>query len=251
MQDANNIKTPMEISNGRKIERCDDEKAKNWPYRELIGSLMYLSVATRPDITNSVVKLAQFCNNPKQEDWIAAKRILRYLKGTINYGLVYKKTGEFVKGYCDADWGSCSINRRSFSGYVFILAGAGITWMSRKQRTVAASSCEAEYVSLAEAVKEGLYLQSLLNELGLERYASISLNADSRSAIFLAQDPVFHARSKHIDIKYHFVRRVLKDNKSISLGHVATTDMIADVLTKPLPSIKHYKCIDGIGLKSC
>lgn len=98
-------------------------------------------------------------------------------------------------------------------------------------------------------MKETLYLHSLLIEIGLERYASISLNADSRSAIFVAQDPVFHARSKHIDNKYHFVRQVLRENKSISLGHIPTQDMLADVLTKPLGKIKHYRCVNGLGVK--
>jgi len=114
---------------------------------------------------------------------------------------------------------------------------------------VATSSCEAEYISLAEAMKETLYLHSLLTEIEFERYASVSLSADSRSAIFLAQDPVFHARSKHIDIKYHFVREVLVNNKRISLNHIPTENMLADVLTKPLGKVKHYKCINGLGVK--
>jgi hypothetical protein len=247
---CNPCKTPTELSNSSPGEIKDNGTNEKWPYRELIGCLQYLCLATRPDITNTVVKLAQFVTSPNQSHWNAAKRVLRYLKGTANYGLKYSKTGKSVQGYCDADWGSCPIDRKSYSGYAFILGGASISWSSRKQRTVATSSCEAEFVSLAEAVKEGIYLQSLLTEMNLPGYAKISLNTDSRSAIFLAQDPVFHGRSKHIDIKYHFIRGVLKENKSIVLGHVPTESMLADVLTKPLPSIKHNKCIDGLGLKS-
>lgn len=249
MGNCNTCKTPMETS-GLDTNKAGDEQ-KKWPYRELIGSLMYLSVATRPDITNSVIKLAQYTTDPKLRHWNAAKRVLRYLKGTSNYGLVFKKTGKSIEGYCDADWGGCSIDRRSFSGYAFSLGGACVSWSSRKQRSVATSSCEAEYISLSEAVKEGLYLQSLLTEIGFERYAPIHIYADSQSAIFLAQDPVFHGRSKHIDIKYHFIRGVLRDNKDITLSHVPTEGMLADVLTKALPSAKHFKCAYGLGVKPC
>ncbi|XP_073967102.1 uncharacterized protein [Choristoneura fumiferana] len=222
LSNCNSCKTPSELSDIFSSETKKDKVEEKWPYRELIGSLMYLSVATRPDITNTVVKLAQFVSNPNLSHWKAAKRVLRYLKGTANYGLNYRKTG-----------------------------GASISWSSRKQKTVATSSCEAEYVSLAEAFKEGLYLQSLLTEMKLPGYATISIYTDSQSAMFLAQDPVFHGRSKHIDIKYHFIRGVLKDNNNIMLGHVPTESMLADVLTKALPSIKHNRCLNGLGLKPC
>lgn len=249
LSNCNPCKTPSELSEIFSTETGKDEVKEKWPYRELIGSLMYLSVATRPDITNTVVKLAQFVSNPNLSHWKAAKRVLRYLKGTANYGLIYRKTGKPIQAYCDANWGSCPIDRKSYSGYCFILGGASISWSSRKQKTVATSTCEAEYVSLAEAFKEGLYLQSLLTEMNLPGYATISINTDSQSAMFLAQDPVFHGRSKHIDIKYHFIRGVLKDNNNIMLGHVPTESMLADVLTKALPSIKHNTCLNGLGLR--
>lgn len=250
LTNCNTVKTPSELSEFTEFEmQSKDDEDEKFPYRELIGALMYLCTATRPDIMNTVTKLAQFVSNPSSTHWKAAKRVLRYLKGTASYGLIYKKTGKHVQGYCDANWGSCPIDRKSYSGYSFILGGASISWSSRKQKTVATSSCEAEYVSLAEAMKEGIYLQSILTEMNLLRYATISIDTDSRSAMFLAQDPVFHGRSKHIDIKYHFIRDVLKNNKSIKLGHVPTESMLADVLTKALPCIKHYKCMDGLGLK--
>lgn len=249
MLDCNPVKTPSILNN--KLIPEKNEIQEVYPYKELIGHLMYLSISTRPDITNTVTRLSQFSTKPEKRHWLELKRVLRYLKNTINYGLIYKQTGKFIKGYCDSDWGGCPVDRKSFSGYAFILSDACISWSSRKQRCVATSSCEAEYVSLSEAMKEGVYLQSLLNEIGLEKYAYIQIHADSQSAIFLAQDPVFHARSKHIDIRYHFIRDVLKENKLISLTHVSTDNMLADVLTKSLPSEKHYQCIEGLGVKPC
>lgn len=251
MENCNKCATPMEINSKRKEEeKCSDESSEAWPYRELIGCLNYLANATRPDIANAVSKLSQKVKNPENSDWKSAKRVLRYLKGTSQYSLVYKRTGECVQGYSDADWGNCLLDRRSYSGYAFILGGGCISWQSRKQRSVATSTCEAEYVSLSESMKEAVYLNSLLKELGIMRYARVIVHVDNQGAIFLAQDPVFHARSKHIDIRYHYVREVLRDKNDIELRYVPTASMLADVLTKPLSSVKHNKCLDGLGVKA-
>lgn len=229
-------------------ERREDQHGKElWPYRELIGSLMYLSVGTRPDISNTVSKLAQFTTCPSHTHWISAKRVLRYLKKTIDYRLTFRKTGKSLIGYSDADWGNCSIDRKSYSGYCFILGGAAISWRSQKQRTVATSSTEAEYISLSEAMKEALYLNRLLKEVGLLELSKTTLYADNQGAIYIANDTGYHTRSKHIDIRYHFIRDVLK-SKTVELEHLPTNLMLADVFTKALPVNKHYKCTAGLGL---
>lgn len=246
MDKCNPVATPSELNSklvGQDAGVARDEK---WPYRELIGALMYLSVATRPDIANTVSKLAQFTNEPQRCHWLAAKRVLRYLAGSSRYGLVYTKTDEPIIGYSDADWGGCTIDRRSYTGYAFLLSGAAITWKSQKQRTVALSTTEAEYVSLSEAAKEALYLRALMHELKLPEFGEIVINIDNQGALCLANDPVFHARTKHIDLKHHFVRGAVKDKK-IDLAHVPTEDMVADVLTKPLPRVSHVRCLEGLG----
>jgi len=147
-----------------------------------------------------------------------------------NLGLVYRKNDHTLIGFAEADWGSCVVDRRSFSGYVFMLSGAAISWKSQKQRTVSLSSTEAEYVSLSEATKEAIHLRSLLHELDLSTIANIELHSDNQGALFLASDPVHHARTKHIDIKYHFVRDAVR-SKQIIVKYLSTDKMIADILT--------------------
>lgn len=245
MDQCNSVVTPSEV-NVRFDDTENDFLSNDYPYRELIGGLMYLSVGTRPDISNTVSRLAQFTNKPRKCHWIAAKRVLRYLASSANSGLVYTKANESIIGYTDADWGGCIIDRRSYTGYAFIFSGAAITWKSQKQRTVALSSTEAEYVSLAEAAKEALYLRSSLCELGLNDWSDIVIYVDNRGAQFLANDPVFHARTKHIDIKHHFVRESISAGMFV-LEHVPTEHMIADVLTKPLSRVAHERCLEGLG----
>lgn len=140
------------------------------------------------------------------------------------------------------------MDRRSYSGYVFILAGLAVTWESRKQRTVALSSTEAEYMSLSESVKEGIYLQRFLRELGFGTLVNtVEISCDNMGAQKIASNPIFHSRTKHIDVRYHFVREALRNNK-ICLRYLPTEDMGADALTKGLPGPKHRKCLETIGL---
>lgn len=209
---------------------------------------MYLSVATRPDISNTVSRLAQFVNNPRKHHWSAAKRVLRYLAGTANMGLTYTKNNLSLIGYADSDWGGCTVSRYSYTGYAFILNGAAIVWKSQKQCTVALSSTEAEYVSMCEAAKEAIYLRSLLSELSMNEHANIVINVDNRGVQSLASNHMFHARTKHIDIKCHFIRNAVCDG-IIHLNHVSSENMIADVLTKPLVRVNHERCMVGLGLK--
>lgn len=177
-----------------------------------------------------------------------AKRVLRYLAGTKDVGLVYTKSKDSIVGYSDADWGNDPADRRSFSGYSFILSNAAISWRSQKQQTVALSTAEAEYVSLAEAFKEAVHLRNLMIEIGFKELSNIRIYTDNRGAECIAKSPMFHKRTKHIDIRYHFIRDAVR-NKLVDVQHIPTQKMIADVLTKPLCRVNHQKCVQGLGLK--
>lgn len=247
MEGCNPIATPAEVraSQPQEITESNEE----WvPYRELIGALLYLAVATRPDIANAVSRLAQFTIAPERSHWIAAKRILRYLTGTVQMGLIYTSTDQPLLGYSDADWGGDLIDRRLYSGYVFLLSGAAISWKSQKQRSVALSSTEAEYVSLSEAIKEAIHLRSLLVEIGLNELTKLMICIDNQGAQQLANDVVSRTRLKHVDVRYHFIQEIIKSG-IIKLKHVPTERMVADVLTKSLPRISHERCTKDMGLE--
>ncbi|KAH0820277.1 hypothetical protein GEV33_002514 [Tenebrio molitor] len=212
-----------------KLLKSEEAPDENLPYRELVGALTYLSTATRPDISFAVNYLGQFNNCYGKPHWTAAKRVLRYLKGTTKLGLTFFKKSQFLEGPND---------RKSFTGYVFMLGGGPVSWDARKQKTVALSSTEAEYMGLAEATKEATYLRSFLIELGLDHLSSVVVYEDNLGALKLAANPTFHNRNKHIDIKYHFIRDAVKE-KILSLSHVSSAEMVADVLTKGLPGSRH------------
>ncbi|KRX56900.1 Retrovirus-related Pol polyprotein from transposon TNT 1-94 [Trichinella sp. T9] len=253
MMDSKTVETPIDASNKLSAEMCprtETEKAEmqNTPYRSLVGSLMYLSVSTRPDIAFAVSLLSQFNENYGSQHWTAAKRVLRYLKKTASYGLRFQRNSGALMGFSDADWGGNSDDRRSYTGYVFKFGNAAISWESRKQRTVALSSTEAEYMALSEACKEAIHLKQMIREItGLCK--SVVLQSDNQSALKLARNPVFHARTKHIDIRYHFIREAA-ERKDVELRYLPTGQMVADVLTKGLFKPKHGKCISEMGLEN-
>ena len=224
-----------------------DETAKNLPYRELVGSLMYLAVATRPDIAHTVSSLSQFNENPSHIHWVAAKRVLRYLKGTANYSLVYRRPIGLMEGYVDADWAGCPKDRRSYTGYVYKLGGAAISWKSQKQKTVALSSTEAEYMALSEATKEAIFLKRFMKELGFDHLYDGTIFCDNLGAKLLSKNSISHSRLKHIDIRHHFVRNAVREGE-ISVVHVPTEKMTADILTKSLNVTKHTQCTSELGL---
>ena len=218
----------------------------SFPYSQLIGSLMYLSVCTRPDISQAVGALARYMAYPTTTHWQAAKGVLRYIAGTADFGITY--AGLDLEGYCDADYAGDLDSRRSTTGYVFTLGGGAISWSSRLQPTVAASTTEAEYMAAAYAIKEGLWLRTLLTELGLEA-STIPIQADNQSAIKILKNPVFSMRSKHIDVIYHFAReRVAR--KDITFKYIPTSKMVADALTKPLPEKKLNYCRSCMGVRA-
>lgn len=250
MQDSKPVTSPMEAGLKLNVPKPTD-KPCDVPYQSLIGSLMYLAIATRPDIAHAISYLSQFNSRFSNEHWIAAKRVLRYLKGTKNLGITYSKTNQPIIGFADADWASCTIDRRSYTGYIFKYAGAAISWESRKQKTVALSTAEAEYMCLTESAKEAIHLKQLAGDIGLD-LKSITVYNDNQAAHKLATNPMISSRSKHISIKEHFIRDVVKDG-SVKISYCPTEDMDADLLTKPLPGPRFAKLRDRLGLikRSC
>ena len=235
MEDAKPVQTPVDTSikltPGKSDDACVDQKL----FQSAVGSLQYLSIATRPDITYAVSNVAKFCDKPTQQHWLAVKRIYRYLKGTKNYGILYCNDGSCHEcvAYSDADWGGDISDRKSTLGYMFQISGAAVSWRSKKRTCVALSTAEAEYIAMTSAAQESLWLQQLLTDLKRETVKSMVVYEDNQSAISMAKNPQFHGRSKHIDIKYHFIREQVKSGK-VQLSFCQSNDMIADILTKGL-----------------
>ena len=225
---------------------------KKSPFLSTLMSLSYLAVHNRPDISFAVNQLHQFSSDPRHEHVMALKRILRYLKGTIHFKLVYQysslldgKNNLLVVGYSDSDWASCLDSRRSTTGYVFMIGRNLISWSSRRQKVVSLSSTEAEYYAMTATAAEAKWLRAILNELGFPQWAATLLYGDNQGCLHLSKHVTNHQRTKHIDIKHHFIRDLVLDNV-ISLLYIPTEDMIADVMTKGLPSNLHRRCISKL-----
>ena len=240
MKDAKPVSTPVDISSKMNID-SDSPPVDELLYQSAVGSLLYLSSWTRPDIAFAVNTVAKYNSNPTMEHWKAVKRILRYLKGTSEQGIKYSKDSkENIIGYCDADWAGDRSDRKSTSGYVFHLAEAPISWRSKKQSCVALSTAEAEYVALASAAQEAVWLRELLRQLDGPVEEATTIFDDSQSAIAMAKNPQFHGRAKHIGIKYHYIRGEI-NNGTVKLQYLPTAEMPADILTKGLAKDRHEK----------
>lgn len=247
MSDCNPVATPLPVN--LKLDKAEkDSCSPGNLYQELIGCLTYLATSSRPDIAYSVSYLAQFNNCHNENHLVYAKRILRYLKGTKDYALLYKKSGEGLEAYVDADWGSNNTDRRSYTGFLFKFASGPISWASTKQKTVALSSAEAEYMGLTESCKEGIFIKNILNELG-QTIPYVRIFNDSQAAQKIAENDLTNNRTKHIDIRHHFIRDLV-ESKQISLTYLRSDEMLADVLTKALGKIKHNFCIREMGICS-
>ncbi|KAF3706927.1 Copia protein Gag-int-pol protein Copia VLP protein Copia protease [Channa argus] len=239
MQDCKPRETPCEL----KLDFTENAKKMNNPrmYREAVGSLIYLSTCTRPDLSFVVSKLSQHFAEPTEAHWNTVKHVFRYLKGTEKQGLYFKrKTGKLgLIVYSDADWASDTTDRRSTSGYCISLSkNSGlIAWKTRKQPTVALSTCEAEYVSLASAIQESIYLEQLLTGIDSYEYTSTIVYEDNQGTIALARNPVNRQRCKHIDIKYHFTRETVNSGR-VNLEYCPSEKMVADIMTKPATKLK-------------
>jgi Reverse transcriptase (RNA-dependent DNA polymerase) len=253
-QDSHPVSTPMDP--GLKLHRPDKsllskqdaERLTKIPYRSLVGCLIYLAVGTRPDISYAVQQLSQFLDNYSNTHWTAAVRVVRYLKGTRDLELTLGGANPIkIMGFTDSDWANCPDTRRSVGGYLFTLGSGPISWQSRRQRTVATSSCEAEYTAAFEASKEAIWLRTLLSSIGFSPTSSTDLLCDNNATITLSEDPAFHARVKHFDVRYHFLRERVQSNE-ITLSYVNTKDNIADIFTKPLDTTNFTRLRTFLGL---
>ena len=250
MSDCRSISTPQEQN--KIMIPNEDEPVDKVRYQAVIGSITYAVIATRPDLAQALGSVNRFASNPSKEHWTAVKRILRYIKGTVNHGILFggqKENDVHLEGYVDADWGSNPNGRKSQSGYVFFVCGGIISWASKKQPIIALSSTEAEYIAANLAVQEAIWLRSLLNDFGFVQKQPTNINEDNQGVIALCKNPKFHSRTKHIDIKYHFIREKIKDSE-ITLKYCSTQEMIADALTKPLGKIKFQRFKDLMGVSS-
>jgi hypothetical protein len=247
MEGCNPAHTPMEER--LKLSRYSEaEEVDATHYRRIVGSLRYL-VHTRPDLAFAVGYVSRFMERPTVEHQQAIKRILRYVSGTIDYGLHYGRHSDaahFV-GYCDSDLAGDIDTSKSTSGALFFLGDCPVSWQSVKQRVVALSSCEAEYIAATTAATQALWLARLLGELLGRRTEAVELRVDSKSALALAKNPVFHERSKHIRIKYHFIRSCIEDG-SVKASYINAADQLADILTKSLGRVKFQELRTRIGL---
>ena len=241
---ATNIHLSSDLAPKSEVE---EEYMSRVPYSNAVGSLMYAMVCTRPDIAHVVSVVSRFMENPGKEHWQAVKRIFRYLRGTSDVGLIYGgDTHCLVTGYSDSDYAGDVDSRRSMTGYVFTLSGSVVSWKATLQAAVTLSTTEAEYMALTEAAKEGIWLQGLVGDLGLHQDQAVVF-CDSQSAICLAKDQVHHERTKHIDVRYHFLR----DEKRIEVKKVGTADNPADMFTKSVPQSKFQHCLDLLNVMSC
>lgn len=236
LQDAKSSKYPLDPSYGK---NNSEPLLNNNEYQSLMGSLLYVAVNTRPDISASVAILAQKTCNPTHEDWNELKRVAKYLKGTselfLNLNGNSKNQNELV-GYADANWAECRIDRKSNSGYIFMVNAGAISWCCKKQTSVSLSTTEAEFIALSEAV----WIRKILFDLKCEQKHPTIIFEDNRSCLNLIKEEKLSNRSKHIDTKFHFVKDYV-DKKIIECKYCPSEEMIADMLTKPLSHSKLEK----------
>ncbi|KAJ1262218.1 hypothetical protein BS78_09G090000 [Paspalum vaginatum] len=242
--------TQMPLQEKPKLSRNSTaEKVDATLYRSLIGGLRYLT-HTWPDISFAVGYVSRFMEDPHKDHMAAVKHLLRYIAGSCELGLAYprrKKTSDDLIGFSDSDMGGDIDGRKSTSGMVFFLETCPISWQSQKQKIVALSTWEAEYIAGAAATCHGVWLRRLLKEIIGQAVAAPILGIDNKSAIELAKNPVFHNRSKHIDIKFHFIRDCV-ERKLVILEQVGTDQQLADVFTKPLGKNSFEKMKTLVGM---
>jgi hypothetical protein len=243
--DAKPVSTPFDTQVRLTLEQALADVAEfavmcDVPYREAVGALNWAALATRPDIAFAVATVARFSANPGMVHWNTVKRIFRYLVGTCDLWLSYGETRRTLVGYADAD-GSMSEDRCAITGYAFLINGGAVSWSSKKQEIVSLLTTESEYVAATHGMKEALWLRNLLAEVFEPLADATTLFSDNQSAIALTRDHMYHPRTKHIDVHYHFIRWVV-ENGAVRLVYCPTVDMVTDTLTKALPSpkVKHF-----------
>lgn len=249
MNDCHPVSTPIikeTVEPGKDMQEASN--LKEFPYRQAVGALMYLMTGTRPDIAYAVGVVSRSLENPTPSDVIKVKRIFRYLKGTLDYAIIYKSKHKkhIIEGYSDADHGGDENTGRSTTGIVCLCAGGAVSWLSQRQSSVAISTTEAEIVAASEAAKEVIWLKRLYEEV-IELKSIPVLYVDNEAAIRLAQNPEFHRRTKHIRIRHFFVRELVMEEE-IEVLKIATSVQPADLMTKPLFKPRLKCLLEIIGL---
>jgi len=212
----------------------------------LVGSLLYLT-ASRPDIAFSVGICARYQANPKEVHLKAVKRIIRYVKGTTEYGLWYPMgTSLDLIGYSDADWAGSADDRKSTSGACFYIGHCLVAWHSKKQNCIALSTAEAEYIAAGSCSTQLIWMKSLLSDYRIPS-TTLTILCDNTSAINISKNPVLHSRTKHIELRYHFLRELVESNV-LQLEYISTENQLADILTKPLDQKRFLHLRKAIGM---
>jgi hypothetical protein len=252
MENCTPISTPINGYDSTGPAMPDEPRADAQLYQQAVGSLQYASVGTRMDITYAVGRLSQHLIDPAIRHWNAVLRAFRYLRGTTDYSLVFKLGSDNgnarLEGFTNANYASAQ-NRVSISAYTFIFNRAAIAWSSKRQRAISTSTLEAEYIALCAGAKQAVWLRGLFIKLGQDKFLSkdpgrsVLLYGDNQGALALVENPENHARTKHIDVQYHYIR-YLVGNGSVSTAFCPTDQMAAEVLTKPLTKVKLLRCLD-------
>jgi hypothetical protein len=229
-------------------EEKDDMKSV--PYREALGKLLYLSIATRPDISYAVGVLCRFSENPGREHWSALKRVIRYLKGTKDFKLTYgpeQATDDPFVTHSDADLGGNVDNSRSTAGFVISVGGGAVLWSSRLQRHTSLSSTESEYTTASATGCEIIWMREFLDEIGYDISSPSILFVDNNSAVQVAKNPEHQSTMKHVNRSYHWIREKVTDGE-IKVVHIPGADNPADIFTKPLGVVKFTRFREMLGL---
>jgi hypothetical protein len=232
MEDSTPVSTPMVV--GCKISKDDiSPYVDQRTYRSMIGSLLYITTS-RPDIMQVVGMVGRYQSAPKQSHLVVVKRIFKYLKGTMTYGLWYPRNQNFqLTAYSDVDWKNCLDERKSTSGGAFFIGDWLVAWLSKKQGSISLSTTEAEYIATATCCTQILWMIQTLTDLKVTYTDPIPLHCDNTSAISVSKNPVLHSKTKHIPIKYHFLKEKVT-SRVVQLNYIPSTEQIVDIFTKPL-----------------
>jgi hypothetical protein len=218
------------------------------PYCSLVGCLLYLAISTHPDISYVVQQLSQYLDSYLSDHWDAAIRLVHYLKGTRDLKLhLGSHLPITLHAFTDSDWANCLDTCRSVSGYVCSLGSGTVSWAACKQKVVAASTCEVEYVAAFEAAKECIWLRTLLNAIGYQQKLPMIISCNNNATKTLSEDPLLHSRIKHIDIKYHFLREHVQSG-NLNITYVNTHYNVADMFTKVLDAKQFVYLCNYLGL---
>lgn len=246
-ENSRSVATPTDSSVYSR-EDSDESEKQEYPFRELIGCLNYVAIATRPDTSFAISILSRYLDKFNRSDWVRALRVLRYLEGTKDLGISFTGGNKQakLKAYSDSDYASDPVTRRSISSQVFLYNDGPITWSANQQKVVTLSSTEAEFLAAGEATKTALWMSQLFKEIGKEFVPTIQI--DNISSIRLIRNPEFFKRSKHIDVKYKFICEKFERGQ-VNFEHVRSEDNIADICTKNLPKGIFLRLRKLIGLK--